>query len=87
MPAAMESSQNIGNPLEIYIFLQISSKMFFYFWKSRKISLDLENLLRDLAGRARGPRSPEESNGLFTTFAHGVFADPKCGALFEFFSS
>ena len=52
MPAAMESSQNIENGLEIYIFLQISSKMFF-FWKSRKISPDLENLLRDLAGRAR----------------------------------
>ena len=27
--------------------------MFFFFWKSRKISPDLENLLRDLAGRAR----------------------------------
>ena len=60
MPAAMESSQNIENPLEFFtissknvFFLQISSKMFFFFWKSRKFSPDLENLLRDLAGRAR----------------------------------
>ena len=27
--------------------------MFFFFWKSREFSPDLENLLRDLAGRAR----------------------------------
>ena len=76
MPAAPRIERN---PLEFFIFSSI------FFWKSRKFSPDLENLLRDLAGRARGPRSAEESNGLFTTFAHGVFADPKCGALFEFF--
>ena len=60
MPAAMESSQNIENPLEFFI---ISSKNVFFFfkflqkcffiWKSQKFSPDLENLLRDLAGRAR----------------------------------
>ena len=57
MPAAMESSPNPPKTLEILwkslYFLQISSKIFFFFWKSRKISPDLENLLRDLAGRAR----------------------------------
>ena len=53
MPAAMESSQNIENPLETYMFSSNFFEMFFFFWKSRKISPDLENLLRDLAGRAR----------------------------------
>ncbi len=61
MPAAMESSPNIENPLEFFIissknvfFLQISSKnVFFFFGNSRKFSPDLENLLRDLAGQAR----------------------------------
>ena len=76
MPAAPKILKILWNSL---YFLQKC----FFFWKSRKFSPDLENLLRDLAGRARGPRSAEESNGLFTTFAHGVFADPKCGALFE----
>ena len=65
MPAAMESSQNIENPLGIFIFLQILFKMFF-FWKSRKFSPDLENLLRDLAGRARNlsarPKSSKSQN-------------------------
>ena len=53
MPAAMESSQNIENPLEISIFSLNFFENVFFSWKSRKISPDLENLLRDLAGRAR----------------------------------
>ena len=52
MPAAMESSQNIENPLEISIFSLNFFENVFFSWKSRKISPDLENLLRDLAGRA-----------------------------------
>ena len=61
MPAAMESSQNIENPLEFPIISSKSLKN--VFWKSRKFSRDLENLLRDLAGRARDlsarPKSSE----------------------------
>ena len=52
MPAAMESSQNIGNPLEISIFLQISSKMFFFF----EISENLPGS-RESAPRSRRPGS------------------------------
>ena len=64
MPAAMGSSQNIDNPLEISIFSSnFFENVFFFLWKSRKISPDLENLLRDLAGRARDlsarPKSSE----------------------------
>ena len=63
MPAAMESSQNIENPLEISIFSLNFFENVFFSWKSRKISPDLENLLRDLAGRARDlsarPKSSE----------------------------
>ena len=53
MPAAMESSQNIENPLEIYIFLQISSKMFFLFLE---ISENLPGS-RESAPRSRRPGS------------------------------
>ena len=52
MPAAMESSQNIENPLEFFIFLQISSKMFFF--------LEISEILpgsRESAPRSRRPGS------------------------------
>ena len=51
MPAAMESSQNIENPLEISIFLQISSKFFFL-----EISENLPGS-RESAPRSRRPGS------------------------------
>ena len=47
MPAAPKMLEILWNSLH---FLQ---KCFLFFWKSREFSPDLENLLRDLAGRAR----------------------------------
>ena len=52
MPAAMESSQNIVNALEMSIFSLIFFENVFFSWESWKISPDLENLLGDVAGRA-----------------------------------
>ena len=65
MPAAIEPSQNIENPLESIIISSNFLEMFF-FWKSLEFSPDLENLLRDLAGRARNlsarPKSSKSQN-------------------------
>ena len=52
MPAAMESSQNIENPLEFSIFLQIPAKCFYF--------LEISGILpgsRESAPRSRRPGS------------------------------
>ena len=59
MPAAMESSQNIENPLESFI---ISSKMFFFFKFLQKcfFFLEISEILpgsRESAPRSRRPGS------------------------------